>query len=268
MSVVQRILIIGVQQFIGFHLGMKYLEKGWEVDGVFIEPKDVRQKKLAEEEMMWLGRNAFFRLWHRDDWLEHIIGRKYRLIYDCETFTEHSGRNETGKRFEKTIKVLEKKEAPIIFLFSCEYCDDQLKCKLEQQLQELGMPHLFVHVPTVFGAWQPLNHWMTKCMLEKTENANENVFICDLLHIEEVIQILLEIDDELIFEKNVFISSNDEGRVKKVMDFLKLDRYSYSPPPAQEMKVLVPRKKANIETSLKKLDDFFAEISLILDLEE
>ncbi|WP_243291328.1 NAD(P)-dependent oxidoreductase [Bacillus sp. FJAT-47783] len=221
-----RVLIVGVQQFIGFHLCSRFLEEGCSVDGVFIKPDHPFYHKWVEEQMLWLGRNAQFNIFTKKD-LE--LG-EYDRIYFCQ-LDPHDP--EWPKEWEKEKGVLEdllemakKAECPVVFLSSFDvYGDDQIditdqdepfpkkeKGRLfiqaenwwQKQAENAYVPTIIVRVPTVFGPWQPPGQWITDQLLLElqfnpivfTKKIHEKTPVRDLLYIEEVINCLVEIGRE------------------------------------------------------------------------
>jgi len=267
----KHILIVGVHQFEGFHICSKLVEEGLLVDGVVIVPKNPLQKKICEEEMMWLGRNAHFHLLEEDSWIEDASKKQYDLIYYCQTDHQPIDDEAEKHRLEKTVEIASLKQTPIIFIFSLEGenpledRDEEIDSWMQQIGQKWTFPYLFVYLPTVFGPWQPLGHWISNSLLECTgisrskTNANEKIVIRDILHIDEIVPVLTEFDEDLFAKKTIYLISDDKERIKKVMSFFDIFHYIYKPISKSEHHLVVPKTVENIEKSLQELKDFFLQ---------
>lgn len=222
----ERVLIIGAQQFIGFHLCSHFLEEGYSVDGVFFEPSQPFYHKWVEEEMLWLGRNAQLSIWTKEDLMEKADVSTYDSIYFCH-YDPHDPEWPKDWAQERTVlervwNVLKEAACPVFLLSSInvfgldqEKITDEVKPRPSTekgdfylQVEKWWTKHVvqsaksvIVRIPTVFGPWQPPGQWMTDEILKQFTNEPiptiEKEPIRDLLYIEDVMEAIMELSRDV-----------------------------------------------------------------------
>lgn len=277
-----RVLIIGVQQFIGFHLCSRFLEEGCSVDGVFIQPDHSFYHKWVEEQMLWLGRNAHLSIFTETD-LEFV---EYDRIYFCQ-LDPHDP--EWPKKWEKEKELLEelqklskKAECPVVFLSSFDvYGDDQQNISpkdqpspknekgnmfiqaenwWQKQAEKAFVPTVIVRVPTVFGPWQPPGQWMTDYLLQEldfnpitfTEERHRKAPIRDLLYIEEVIDCLVEIGREDSWTQSIVHLTSGE----KLLNLPPSIKFPMKPIHIQSENCIIIQNKKELEDRIDEQRSF------------
>jgi len=295
----KRVLIVGVQQFIAFHLCSRILEEGVHVDGLFINPKLNQYQKWVDEQMMWLGRNAELRIFETTD-LEDIRLNDYDVIYFCQ-IDPHDP--EWPKKWgnEKILmndllSIAIEKNSPVILLSSYDiYGEDQteidhetvpqptsqkglfyLKAEkwLSQQFEKHSFPMLCVRIPTVYGPWQPPGQWMTDYLLEELAHSYKPTFAKkqsltrDLLYVEEAVEILFQLGDVENWESSiVHIFSSVSNRVEASFEALKINNRNlplYKPIRFNIKNVIVPQQLKEMDEGIEEQINFLKRFNPIL----
>lgn len=196
-------VIFGSFEFLGFHFCTRLLEQGYEV--VAINDERLENEPFFEEKRMTIGRNANFTEINMINELckANITDQSVMIInyydYFMESrlsFFEKSAFLETfilsnSQRIKDTnskmIKIL-----PIQWLRSRE---------LEKiQFNHHDIPCHNIYIPTIYGPWQPAIFMFQQAILKDLQkkeslSLNEREWIHDAIYVEDVVESALEIID-------------------------------------------------------------------------
>lgn len=247
-----RILIIGVQQFMGFHLCSRFLEEGCSVDGVFFQPEHPFFHKWVEEQMLWLGRNAELTIWSLEDLEQNMDASSYDYIYYCQ-LDPHDPEwpkdwFKEKEKLERTTNAIKGASCPIIFISSFDVYGEKQKIvtekekaipssekgKLYERAEKWWESHMennrglsiIVRIPTVYGPWQPPGQWITDDLLKELHfksmtRTSEKSPVRDLLYIEEAVNGLVELAKDVSLSSSImhFVSDGFLEKLPKTASF-------------------------------------------------
>lgn len=152
-----RAVIVGTLEFLGFYFCKKILEEGIEVEGIHLDLE--KNKVLIEEKRLEIGRNANYNEWSMDNELQTLNTRNTTLIVDF--YDLFMWERETTL-FENGIKKLLDgyEEEDIIFLLpislksNLRFGDVHAKLhKLILGLKKKGNVVQSFFLPTINGTW-------------------------------------------------------------------------------------------------------------------
>lgn len=202
-SVMDKVVIVGVFDFVNFHVCKALLDKGIEVRGVQIETED--ESDILIEKRLEIGRNANF----TEVSLEDIFDDSYEnetivlSVYDLYMrYKEEYLLNEdmlfnliSKNNWEQIVILVPSQMLTNEFESKAEIVIDDFINRAKSQKQDI---HL-LYLPTLFGAWQPdtfmfQNSIMTDMNKGKPfrglrEETSDAIFVEDTVHsIIEIIE--------------------------------------------------------------------------------
>lgn len=291
----KRVLIVGVQQYISFHLCSRFLEDGSFVDGVLFQPNHFQYQLWVEEQMMWLGRNAQLKIFQMKDIFEENHVFDYDVIYYCQ-LDPHDPQwpkewRKEKETLQKLLPIVKEKQCPFVFLSSIEiFGEDQEEIvaetkpmpssekgkfflQMEKWLKEqlVQDSYLFVRIPTVYGPWQPPGQWMTDMVLKELKDqqfprSNDRLKtpIRDLLYIEDVVDALLALGKMERWEHPIIhmISDYEKDDIEKQLS--KRNNIPYKPIYFNLENVIVPQNQKTLEEGLDEQRHFLTRFNALL----
>jgi hypothetical protein len=220
-------IIFGTYEFVGFHLCQEFLERGYEVTGIF---HDYSEESFIDEKRLEIGRNANF--------TEKIIG-EYVVddaspslmifsLYDLFIGSREKLINSEDLR-KIILKTVDTRNQiayllPIQLLSQSDHMQD-LKLFLED-LKGIGKNPQFYYLPSIFGPWQPVTFLFQKSMLNLLgENSNPNAireWRMDAIFVKDAVKTLIE---KMISgnEGHFLLESGIPNQWEDCADFLKID---------------------------------------------
>ncbi len=226
-------VIIGAFEFIGFYFCEKMLETGYEVLGIHFDDQD---DNLVEEKKLQIGRNANFCEKKIGDWLKDHKQAAENQIYILDLFDLYIGYRDAvlqdqqlaDQLAEFFIKRKQLNDKFVVVLPIQLLADDE---RSESTIKEfLGkfstQPDIsqFLYLPAVYGRWQPSVCCFQKCFEGKINNAQElddREWKGDALYADDLIGTMMEIIENgkpghYLFE------SGDAERWKNCAEFLNI----------------------------------------------
>jgi hypothetical protein len=198
-------VIIGTYEFLGFSLCGGLLEKGYQVDGIHL---DIDEEDLfLEEKRMEIGRNANFTEWSLKDWQQQMRERESAVliisVYDYfiknqiqALLKDEQIWNEILSRFFKS-----ENEQQILMLWPIQLLVQNNGSGALDQFFEKLTHHpsvISVFIPTLFGPWQPKQFIFQQTFLQQLGNKvepvlNKNEWVFDAIYIEDSIKKIIDI---------------------------------------------------------------------------
>ncbi|WP_394235435.1 hypothetical protein [Niallia oryzisoli] len=187
-------VILGTYEFIGFHLCLSLLEKGVEVTGVHLSSSS--DDDYLEEKRFSVGRNSNFI--EKDEAafeLERTVSDNTVLFIDYYSYYRKHKENELQSILKQTL--VDNNVHCIIFL-PVQYCNKQVAGEFPLQLVKNQKHYQIYYLPTIYGPWQPLHFAFQQAihdpdkpvMIDEREWINDALFIFDVVyhimnHLEE-----------------------------------------------------------------------------------
>ncbi|WP_110114566.1 NAD(P)-dependent oxidoreductase [Bacillus sp. CGMCC 1.16541] len=214
-----KVIVVGSNRFVGFHLCTSFLNEGIEVKG-YTHEAHKGESSLQEEMLAFLGRNANFTS-------EQIEDENWQLTIDSDTevvyFTYFDGGDfdhleflrekmqDANKALIQTITTCRQTNTKLVFLSSLRVFGDEqteiteetipkpdhregkLMLHFEKMIEKSTQPDfpcMIVRVPTVYGPWQPLAMCYQHTIIHKTQKQNVEEDTRHLLYIDDVVKAL------------------------------------------------------------------------------
>lgn len=200
-------VIFGVYEFVGFYLCKELLEQGYEVKGILFNPST---DAYIEEKRLEIGRNANFtekiigeweELEHEDESPSLIIISIYDLFMGYKEKLLNS--EAMNKRFFQQIDNRKGNQNQIVCLLPIQllvqsiHSDgiNDLRFFLEK-LKGMGKGVQYYYLPSIFGPWQPATFFFQKSMLnilkENVEQTDIREWSMDAVFIEDAINTIIK----------------------------------------------------------------------------
>jgi hypothetical protein len=230
-------IVFGVYEFVGFHLSKKLLERGYEVKGILFDSSGCN----VEEKRLEVGRNANltekewenwdgFKFEQEDEKPSLIILSLYDLFMASK---EKLLNSETINKWFFLIDNKEGHQYQIVCLLPIQLLAisigqdglKELRFFLEK-IKEQGKNVQYYYLPSIFGPWQPDTFLFQKFMLN---NLNENVVLSesrewrkDAVFVEDAIDTMIEKIESGSIGQFV-LKSGKSNRWDECADFLNID---------------------------------------------
>lgn len=180
-------VIVGSYEFIGFHLCEALLQEGIEVYGIHIPTSD--SEHLVEEKRLLIGRNSNF--YEKNATFLELINpfqRNSFLFLDYYSFY-------MKKQEEIFIQAVHSFLSHEHIQHSVAILPIQLGVKTENKdhLTKLLDSRSIFYLPTVYGPWQPSNFFFHKalCFPKENHKVEEREWTNDALYIQDVTETIL-----------------------------------------------------------------------------
>lgn len=260
-------VIIGVYEFLGFHFCQKLLNKGMEVKGLHLEKKG--KSIFLEEKRMEIGRNANFSeysydeyLWKEDDLEELLIIMDYYDLFmarrEKELFTLFPLKNLFAHLKSSQIRFI--LLFPIQFIYGNKF--EKQRLQAERLLQKIGRGKGTVSVfylPSVFGPWQSEEFTFQKYLLGENDPMQDTVFndrewTGDAVYVEEVVRTVLQTCSEQTDMEEYILVSGEEDSWNKCARLLSLplQQKVREFPRIRQVQMLILDQQISIESALMR----------------
>jgi hypothetical protein len=199
-----KVMIFGVYEFVGFHFCNRFLEKGCIVKGVRVMNGSSHQ--LLEDKKLAVGRNANFEELKMDDLENLSIDDQPAMIFSLYDFymTYKESEWDHSAILEKLAAFVKKRQEPMIYLLPIQMLLDtnetgwysELK-EFISQLKEGSAMRQFFYLPAIFGPWQPPSFLFQQSMLpvqkEDAEQYKTTEWVWDTIYIEDAIETMMDV---------------------------------------------------------------------------
>jgi hypothetical protein len=233
-----KVIIYGVHEFVGFHLCKRFLEKGYRVTGIHFKMEGAL---FEEEKRLEVGRNANFiekALQDSENLSEAESGPVINIIslYDLFMTCKESALT-TKKVFENMVQSLNKQKQtknqfvyllPIQLLTGSNDLNgiEDVKDILKQTTRKDRSIQLF-YLPTIFGPWQPASFLFQRLLLNQLNKTEEQIVIrewpFDAIFINDALDPMIE-TIQTGKPGSFLLESGIPGSWERCTDFLKMDQ--------------------------------------------
>ncbi|MCQ6274320.1 hypothetical protein JMM81_04925 [Bacillus sp. V3B] len=196
-------IVIGAFEFIGFHLCLSLLEQGTEVIGIHFPTED--DDIYLEEKRLEIGRNSNF-IEKDETYFSSLEALPSNDIIFLDYYSYYMNRQEHKlKMFLDTRQSLENKSR-VALLLPIHFCEEKTEQNLFLfQKGDKEEYHSIFFLPTIYGPWQPSSHAFHQALLYPTLpiHVDDREWQGDALYIEDAIKtIMLHLEDK---ENNLFL---------------------------------------------------------------
>lgn len=229
-----RAIIIGTFEFIGFSLCKHLLDQGCEIDGIHII-KGEEDPYLADKRLE-IGRNANFSEKEYTEWM----ASKEEIFKDTVIFIDFYDfylKNKLSAIRENEIienylihkkNELEKANSKIVFLFPLQWLKDIIRAhsrceRAIEVLKEKNIAAYSFYLPAIYGPWQPKEFIFHQAILDKkTAELNNREWVQDAIFIDDLIYSILE-ESEKNKGGSYLLKSSLSGHWQKCAEYLSLE---------------------------------------------
>ncbi len=181
-----RVLVFGAQSHIGFALCERLLEEGVEVMAFFLDPPTEINRRLLEERLMLVGRNALFQAsFSQERWQAEQID----IVIHCMD----NGQDETlieRKRgcLKKSVEIATEYTRQFVLITS-----DTLHINDQRYLENHLKTYSIIKLPKLFGPFQPPEEPIHQFLISYLSNKQETLVIEEpILFIKDAVNAIIE----------------------------------------------------------------------------
>lgn len=221
-------VIIGAYEFLGFSLCESLLEKGLQVDGIHIQSE--KEDIFLEEKRLEIGRNANFTEWTLENWLKKQLESNETPLVIISIYDYHI-KKKTHILLEdhqlwnillpKLLKA--KTDSQVVLLLPIQYLlKDARSGILDDFRSRNGVQLIFL--PTLFGPWQAPEFIFQQTFLHEFDNGEKPVlqeqeWVFDAIYIEDASNQLIEMIESKSM-KDCFLQSSEADSWKNCAEQL------------------------------------------------
>lgn len=223
-----RAVIYGAFQFIGFQFCCSLLDQGCEVIGIHANDKDI-DIQLSEKKME-IGRNANFYEMSPSEWLDQeefseqtlVILDNYNFIINNQG--DMNIENSLGEFFNRNREKIEKTDSKIVSLFPIQFLLQPNEAIKSNPAISNRVHRIFL--PTIYGPWQPndflFQQYLLKTILPDTRiSPNKFEWIHDTLYIEDIVDPIIKLTEHKAAESWI-LKSDTPDHWQKCADHLSI----------------------------------------------
>ncbi|OAS83878.1 MULTISPECIES: NAD(P)-dependent oxidoreductase [Metabacillus] len=261
----KRVIVFGAHTFIGFALCERIVNEGIEVKGVLLESSDLIKKRLIDERLMMVGRNALFQTtetYERSDY-ENTVDM---IIHCCDDSEETTLIDQDRKLLHQSVEVSNELHVPHVFISTMKRVDKDLRNKhvsfCEQYLSENKEKRMLVHLPILFGPFQPPTEKIHQFLVK--DNKENEILIIDepILFIQDAVNAIFDLLSNFQQGKTYSIHNDLKQNLKSAFLIkLKVNPECFND--CRSEKYLI-KKPTSIEKGLKAQKEFIEKYSEIL----
>lgn len=219
----ERAVIFGVYDYIGYSLCQYMLDMGVEIDG--IHSGSSTEEYFTEEKRLEIGRNANFSEKELNEW-EYTGAGKYLFI---SLFESYQSSTANGIFTDMLMKKLEDSNPSIVLILPAYFAVKNEKMEESQRrllrfFEQRKHSVLEVYLPTIYGPWQPEKFFFQQALnyLEYGKHSPEVAgweWTHDAIYIDDAITEIVEMA-EAGEKGNFFLSSGEKNRWLKCAEQL------------------------------------------------
>ena len=211
-----KVIIVGTYEFIGFQLCLALLEQGREVIGIHLNTTS--QDPFLEEKRFEIGRNSNFT--EKDEtYFESFDPLSDSMILFIDYYSYFFKREEKKLSFILSSKFLKNDSFHFNLTLPMQLIHEKVLIELPL-FQKSDMSSIF-YLPTVYGPWQPMNYVFQQAINNPNGpiSLDEREWTEDALYIDDVMDIILK-ELEGKKKKVYLLKSKIEDHWKKVSNIL------------------------------------------------
>ncbi|XJZ28173.1 hypothetical protein ACF5W4_05075 [Bacillota bacterium Lsc_1132] len=203
-------VIFGAFEFIGFYFCKKMLEMGYEVEGIHF---DKEQDGYTEEKRLEVGRNANFQEQTIMEWLKSELQSSEKQTFILNLFDLFMGYKdsilENHQLAEQLADFFSKRNHlndKIVSVLPIQLLADRSKHvsieRLQHFLEKITVSSekwQYFYLPTVYGPWQPSTYCFQKSIEDKIDERKETEdreWTKDALYVDDLLETMLGIIEE------------------------------------------------------------------------
>lgn len=198
-------VIVGVFEFLGFHFCQNLLNNGIEVDGLHMG-SNYDDGFLLEEKRMEIGRNANFKEYAFRDyqWIQEKIQKIAVIVDYYDLFMRRKEADffslEPIKGLLSYLKTSKERAVfllPIQFLSQSRFEKERIQIeRFFGLLKKKGGSYQKFYLPTVYGPWQPeefsfQKHFLRDNKSHKPFKVDEREWLADAIYVQETVETIL-----------------------------------------------------------------------------
>ena len=232
-----KVVIVGGFEYLGFSLATSFLEEGYYVDCIDIE---LLLEPIYEEKRFSVGRNANFQEIKIKDWVsleqKHVEDSLIVIsFYDIYLMKDHESMKMKKEIYDALLR-LNINNNQFLFLLPIHFLVD-LGTEIEDftalcsELKRRNNSIKQVYIPTLYGPWQPNEYLFQQALLhvfdgERNLKLNKREYLHDAIYIEDVIREIKQIIEDNSKETSV-LKSELSDHWKKCAEFLMINPEVY-----------------------------------------
>ena len=186
-----KVIIVGTYEFIGFQLCLSLLEQGIEVIGIHFS--NVSEDPFLEEKRFEIGRNSNFTE-ENETYFDSLEPFSDSMIVFIDYYSYYFKREEKQLHSFLTTELLMKCPFHFVLTIPIQLCNDKIPLELPlfQQSNNKFAPFIF-YLPTVYGPWQPMKYVFQQVLNNPDApiSMDDREWTEDALYIEDVIEVIV-----------------------------------------------------------------------------
>lgn len=197
-----RVILFGPFEFLGFGLCQTLLDKGIEVNAISISDED--DDPFTEEKRMEIGRNANFVERSLDEKLDDDIIETTPLIIPFYDFYMRKTEKDLMSRpIEAFLQRLQPSQVSVTILlpkqFEYENPPGEIEDDFRGFLKQKGFTFHELYLPTIYGPWQPKEYFFQQLLFPdrtETPTLSSRETVCDAIFIEDAVSAMVQLITE------------------------------------------------------------------------
>jgi nucleoside-diphosphate-sugar epimerase len=248
----KRVIIFGVHSYIGFGLCERLISEGVEVKAILSKPKDTYQRKMLEERLLMIGRNALLHITNvyekTDDDNEIDM-----ILHCCDDSREDSLMKEDRVNVKKSVELAQLLSIPYVYIASRNQDEKDTRKEhikyCENYLNEHLKTRSYIKLPCLYGPFQPSTERIHQYLVDHEKHKN-NLLIIDepILFIQDAIQSIWGLLENVKSGTTYFIHA--DVKQEKESSFLLEFRKNEYFPKHDENETIYMKESTSIEEGL------------------
>ncbi|MCM3706882.1 MULTISPECIES: hypothetical protein [Cytobacillus] len=224
-----RAVILGTFEFIGFSLCKNLLDQGCEIDGIHFDKE--QDDALIHEKRLTIGRNANFNEKNYSAWIKSGKILKNDTIF-IDIYDLYI-RNKLSALWEKelidvflmkNLATFQSLQIKIAFFLPIQWLKDisRTHSRVEDVITVLKENNISVasfYLPVIYGPWQPKEFSFHQVIAGERVMISEREWIYDAIYIDDLINFLSNCTDKH-FNESYLLKSSITGHWRKCADYL------------------------------------------------
>lgn len=197
----KRVIVFGAHSYFGFSLCERFISESVEVAGIFLKPGNRINKRMLDERLLLVGRNALLQIMDSyeqkgdDDTVDMII-------YCCDDGVEASLLEQDRKNLIKSVELAKEMNVPHCFILSKNNGEEHLRKEHGQFCVDYVRQNLdtctILHLPLLFGPFQPLNERIPQFLMNDVSGQKDVLFLDEpVLFIDDAVHAVYDLVEKL-----------------------------------------------------------------------